>query len=165
LSQHNPQVDPQINVVRRIAADPTSAVLLLAAPAAAELWPGVALESVQPGDHIRLQVTLPPEAAELVGISRPITAVVRAEPPQRTPTAFVTRFSFNAPSVPATAGTLTLTYTPAEDDETSATIARVVFDVAAEPFATPAFLTALEQLARTFLDNLAAAAENRSRAA
>ena len=155
----------EINVERRIDADPASAVLLLAAPAAAELWPDVELEAAEPGDHIKLRIALPPNAAELVGITAPITAEVRAEPPQRTPTAFVMRFAFSAPMVPMTRGTLTLTYAHADDSEANTTVARLMFSVAADPFATPTFLTMLERSARTFLDNLAATAEERSRAA
>jgi hypothetical protein len=170
MSQHDRETRTdraiaEINVERRIAADPASAVLLLTSPASAELWPGVALESAEPGDHIKLRVVLPPDAAAFVGIAQPITADVRAEPPQRTPTSFVTRFSFVAPMVPNTSGTLTLTYTHADDTDGSATIARLVFAVASEPFATPEFLTALERSAKTFLDHLAAAAEERSHAA
>jgi|SRR5947208_2215395 len=161
MSQH----DVQIDIERRIGADPASAVLLLAAPSSAEMWPGVALEGAEPGDHIALRVSLPADAAELVGITQPIRAEVRAEPPQRTPTAFVTRFSFSAPMVPPTTGTLTLTYAPTDGSDVNATIARLVFSVAAEPFATPAFLTALELSAQTFLHNLATAAEERSCAA
>jgi hypothetical protein len=154
-----------IDVERRIGADPASAVLLLAAPGSAELWPGVTLEAAQPGDHIVVRVDLLPDAAALVGITEPVIAEVRAEPPQRTPTSFVTRFSFAAPMVPMTTGTLTLTYANAEDGDGTATVAGLTFSVAAEPFATPDFLTALERSARAFLDNLATAAEERSRAA
>jgi hypothetical protein len=161
LSQQNRPID----ISRRIAADPASAVLLLAAPAAAGLWPGVELESAQPGDHINVHVTLPADAAALVGIPQPIAAAIRAEPPQRTPTSFLMRFSFTAAGVPDTTGTLTLTYAAAEEGEASATVARLTFAVSAEPFATPEFLGMLEASARTFLDNLAAAAEDRSRAA
>ena len=163
MSQHDTQRDTHIDVGRRIAADPASAVLLLAAPAAAELWPGVALESAQPGDQIRLYVRVPPAAADLAGLSAGVSAVVQAEPPQRTPTAFVVRFSFSAAGVPATTGTLMLTYARGEGDETSATIARLSF--AADQATTPGFVAALEYSARRFLDKLAAAAENRSRAA
>ena len=159
------QQDFPIDVSRRIAADPTSAVLLLAAPVAAELWPGVDLVSAEPGDHINVRVVLPADAAAHVGLSQPITADIRAEPPQRTPTSFLIRFSFDAPGVPSTTGTLTLTYAAADEAEASATVARLAFSVSAEPFATPELLAVLEESARTFLANLAAAAEDRSRAA
>src|SRR5436190_23941653 len=96
------QQETRIDVERRIAADPTSAVLLLAAPAAAELWPGVSLQGAAPGDHIRVEVTLPDATAALVDLHSPIAAEVRAESPQRTPTSFVMRFSFDANDVPAT---------------------------------------------------------------
>ena len=153
-----------IDVQRRIAADPTSAVLLLASPAAAELWPGVRLEAVEPGEQIHVRVTLPPEAAAVAGLPEPIVAVVRAEPPQRTPTQFVVRFAFDAAEVPATNGTLTLTYAPVDDREKSATVARVVFSVA-PGYVSDSFLRFLERSARTFLDNLASVAEKRSHAA
>jgi hypothetical protein len=159
-----PQQQARIDVERRIAADPTSAVLLLAAPSAAELWPGVTLDSVQPGDHIRLRVLLPDSAAAMAGVTQPFDAVVRAEPPQRTPTTFVTRFVFSAPAVPTTEGTLTLSYTPADGD-TNATLARLTFTVAGASLASTDFLTVLERAAVVFLNNLASAAEERSRAA
>ena len=153
----------QVNVSRRIAADPTSAVLLLAAPAAAELWPGVTLAGTEPGEHITVDVSLP-DAASQIGIEGPIHAQISAELPVRTPTSFVIRFAFTADSVPATTGTLTLEYARG-DDEDVATDAQLSFTVAAEPFATPAFLDLLHDLATTFLDNLAGVAEERSRAA
>jgi hypothetical protein len=124
-----------IDVTRRISADPTSAVLLLAAPAA---------------------------IADLVGIDRPIEAVIRTEPPVRTPTSFLIRFSSVAESVPGTDGTLTLTYASTEDDG-GATDAQLSLSVA--PGADERFVAVLHDLAGTFLDNLAAAAEQRSRAA
>jgi hypothetical protein len=165
MSQHGTETTRGVDVVRRIGADPTSAVLLLVAPTAAEWWPGVELESVQPGDHIKVQLTLPPEVAEAVGDPQTIAGVVRAEAPQRTPTSFVTRFTFSASTIPTTQGVLTLTYSAAEGGETNATIARLTFSVATEPFVQPAFVEGVARSAEEFLANFAAAAENRSRAA
>jgi hypothetical protein len=142
---------PSIELERRIAADPTSGVLLLAAPAAAELWPGVSLVSSDPGDHTRVTVH---------GFAE--TVLVRALPPQRTPTAFVIRFTFVAPGLPPCDGELTLAYAPAADDEPGATLAHLVLHVADN---AEALQTTLARGAPTFLDNLAAAAEGRSRAA
>ncbi|MFL6238810.1 MAG: hypothetical protein ACJ735_04850 [Actinomycetes bacterium] len=156
--------DAQVSVERRMAADPASAVLLLAAPSAAELWPGVALTAAEPGDHIEVTVTLPGEAARQAGLPPNVAALVRAAPPQRTPTSFVLRFSFVADGVPPTTGTLTLTYAPGGDEQASATMARLVFTVAAR-FVTPPFVRALEHSAQRFLDNMATLAEARSHAA
>jgi hypothetical protein len=155
----------QIQVTRRVSADPTSAVLLLAAPGAAELWPGVTLETAAAGEQIDVRVVLPSEAAEQAGLPQPIQASIRSEAPVRTPTSYVIRFSFDASAVPSTDGTLTLTYARTDDDEGTATDADLVFSVADEPFATREFLCVLEDLARVFLANLATAAEERSRAA
>ena len=156
---------PSIEVERRIAADPTSAVLLLAAPVAAELWPGVAVEAAESGDHIRLTVEPPPGKP----IEQPTTALVRALPPQRTPTAYVIQFSFCVPGLPSTDGELNLglrgTGAPsAAMLLMSATVARSSSS-SDDPAVTDAFVAMLEDSAEAFLDNLAAAAENRSRAA
>lgn len=139
---------------RRIAADPTSTALLLAGPSAMDLWPGV--ERVAPiQGGLVVETRLP---------SRPhVAATVRALPPRRTPTSYVTRFAFEGPGLPATTGELTLAFLP-EDDGTVATEATLVLD--REELAPTALdeLT-LRELAKGFLANLAEAAELRSRAA
>jgi hypothetical protein len=159
-----PQRDANVDVTRRIAADPTSAVLLLAAPAAAEFWPGLSLADDDLEGQLRVRVTLPPAAAQVVDVANPVQAVVRAHLPQRTPTSYVMEFSFDAADLPTTSGTLTLTYAPVDVEQMNATIARLQFTVSPQ-FAVDGFLCALELSARTFLDRLAAAAENRSHAA
>lgn len=115
-------------LVRRIAADPTGTALLLAGPAALELWP---------------------EAA---------AAGVRAEPPHRTPSSYVTRFVWSGAGLPATAGQLTLHYATAANGAL-ATEAELVLDSEQQDE------RALRAIARGFLDNLTAAAELRSHAA
>jgi hypothetical protein len=155
---------PRIDVERRIAADPTSAVLLLAAPIAAELWPGATVQAAEPGDRIRLRVELP-TAPDVAGQDDPVTAVVQADPPVRTPTAFVIHFSFGAAGLPIVDGDLTLAYASTDGDDVSATIARLVFTASDDTELPAGFPRLLEQSARRFLDNLATAAENRSRAA
>jgi uncharacterized protein YndB with AHSA1/START domain len=142
---------PSIEFDRIIGADPTSGVLLLAAPAAAELWPGTSLLSSEPGDHSRVSVD---------GIDEPV--LVRAMPPQRTPTAFHIRFTFSVPGSPPCDGELTLTHARLDDGEPGATLARLVLRV---PDNAELLRRTLTEGAPTFLDNLAAAAEGRSRAA
>jgi hypothetical protein len=156
--------DRTIDVRRRIAADPTSAVLMLASPAAAEFWPGLTLEGAEPGEHIAVSVQLPSSDGDVHRDGEPIKAVIRAEPPVRTPTSFVIRFSFVATSVPHTDGTLTLTHAPTEDGG-AATDAHLNFTVSSGPFATESLRAMLDGLASTFLNNLSVAAERRSRAA
>ena len=124
-------------MTRRISADPTSAVLLLASPTA---------------------------VVDLLGVKQPSEPVIRTEAPVRTPTSFVIRFSFEAAPLPATDGTLTLTHA-STDGADSATDARLRLAVAPGSFVDDPSVAVLHDLAGTFLDNLAAAAEQRSRAA
>ena len=142
---------PSIEFERTFSADPTSGVLLLAAPAAAELWPGASLVSSEPGDHTRVTVA---------NVAEPI--LVRAMPPQRTPTSFVIRFTFVVPGQPQVDGELTLTHAEVDSDESRATIVRLAMHVTDTATELARILSAG---APGFLDNLAAAAEGRSRAA
>src|SRR3982751_2102172 len=91
-------------VTRRIAADPTSTALLLAGPTALELWPGVRRVAVVGGRTV-VETELPAQ--------RLAASSVRALPPRRTPTAYVTRFEWAGPGLPETTGELTLAYAPA----------------------------------------------------
>jgi hypothetical protein len=128
---------------RRIAADPTSTALLLAGPTAMELWPGVRRVG-DAGGRVLVE-------AELPSVASPTSAAVRALPPRRTPTSFVTRFEWAGPGLPLTAGELTLAYAPGADG-TPSTFAALE-------------ACALQSMAEAFLDNLALAAEQRSSAA
>jgi hypothetical protein len=140
-------------VTRRIAADPTSTALLLAGPTAFELWPGVRKVAEVSGRMV-VETDLGPD--------RPAAASVRAMPPQRTPTSYVTRFEWTGPGLPATTAELTLGYAPTADGEVG-THAALVLD---SDFADSALdLRGLETMARGFLANLARAAELRSHAA
>lgn len=142
---------PSLEFERLISADPTSGALLLAAPAAAELWPGASLLSSEPGDYTRVSVD---------GIREPV--LVRALPPQRTPTSFVIRFTFAVLGAPPCDGELSLTHATLDDGEPGATLARLVLRV---PEQAGVVYTTLTEGAPRLLDNLAAAAEGRSRAA
>lgn len=164
---------PTIEVTRRIAADPTSAALLLAAPTAVALWPGVRRVEVAAGpgpaatDRLEVEVELPAALAGAdPGSPEHTVAVVHARPPRRTPTSFVLRFGFAADPLPPTRGSLTLRYAdqpvsgvaggPPETD------AVLRLDLPADPAAAGEPLTAM---ARDFLANLGALAERRARAA
>lgn len=138
-----------IRVSRRIAADPTSTALLLAAPAAVELWPGAR----QLGERDGAVVV---EAQRSEGASQ---VKVRALPPRRTPTAFVLDFDWTGDDVPDAAGRLRLAYAPTGDG-TPVTHAVLELEPAGDDAA--ARLTAG---AEAFLANLARAAETRNRAA
>ena len=143
--------------VRRISAEPTSTALLLAGPTALELWPGVHLVG-EVGGRVLVE-------AELTGSpSAPRTAAsVRAHPPRRTPTSFVTRFTWTGPGLPATEGTLRRAYAPGADG-TPSTHAALTLD--STDLATSRLDAAgLTAMAEGFLDNLARAAESRSHAA
>lgn len=137
-------------VVRRIAADPTSTALLLAAPGALELWPGVRRVG-EVGGRALVETRLVPDGPAAA-------ATVRALPPRRTPTAYVTRFTWTGPGLPTTSGTLTLGYAGGTTD------AALVLDSAGLEGST-LDEGALAQMAEEFLVNLARAAESRSRAA
>lgn len=137
-----------------IAADPTSTALLLAGPTAFDLWPGVRRVADVSG-HTVVETDLTPE--------RVVAASVRALPPKRTPTSYVTRFEWEGSGLPSTTGTLTLGYAPTADGEVG-THASLVLDSSGFDASdlAPAELAAM---AEGFLRNLARAAELRSRAA
>ena len=141
-------------VTRRIAADPTSTALLLAGPTAFELWPGVRRVADVRGGMV-VETDLSPDRA--------VAASVRALPPRRTPTAYVTRFEWAGPGLPETTGELTLSYAPAEPGEL-ATLAVLVLD-SKDLEGSALDEAALTCMADGFLANLARAAELRNRAA
>lgn len=131
---------------RRIDADPTSTALLLAGRSALELWPGLRRVG-EVGGRVLVELEQPTTAAS-----------VTARPPVRTPTAFVTRFAWTGPDLPATAGVLTLTY--AWGRAVSSTWAELVLESTGVETSSLDEGT-LVRLASTFLDNLARAAESR----
>jgi hypothetical protein len=140
-------------VSRRIAADPTSTALLLAGSTALELWPGLRRVAEVSG-RVVVETDIRDAAR---------AASVRALPPQRTPTSYLTRFEWAGPGLPATNGELTLTYAPGEDGTAGTAAELVLTGTGFEGTVLDAEL--LEQMARGFLDNLAEAAELRNRAA
>lgn len=155
-------------VARRIDADPTSTALLLAGPTAVDLWPGVRRVGEVDG---RLLVEADPAAGSVDGgrHAGPALLAVRALPPRRTPTAYVTRFSWStaapgaaADGAPVVAGRLTLAYA-ATGDGTPVTHAVLELEVP-DGIQHPG-PGALGRMAEGFLTNLARAAETRNRAA
>lgn len=150
----------RVRVGRRICADPTSIALLLAGPAALELWPGVRRVGEVGGRAL--------VEAELVLASRegerlPTAASVTAGPPRRTPTSYVTRFAWAGPGLPGTDGTLTLGYAPGRGG-TPSTQADLVLDAAGLSDSRLAE-GSLIAMAEGFLANLARVGEARRRAA
>ena len=141
-------------VRRKIAADPTSTALLLAAPSAFELWPGVR-RIADVGGRVVVETDLPS--------ARPAAATVRALPPRRTPTSYVTRFDWVGPGLPATTGQLTLDYAAGSDGAISTDATLVLECELTETSAVDG--PALRAMAAAFLVNLGRAAELRSRAA
>jgi hypothetical protein len=140
-------------VRRRIAADPTSTALLLAGPTALELWPGLRRVAEVSG---RVVVE-----ADIHDTAR--AASVRALPPQRTPTSYLTRFEWVGPGLPATTGELRLGYAPTEDGEIGTSAELVLTSSGFD--GTDLDAATLEAMAEGFLANLARAAEIRNRAA
>ena len=147
-------------VERRIGADPTSTALLLAGPTALELWPGVRLVG-EVGGRVLVEAVLSSVAD--AGEPVPTAASVRALPPKRTPTSFVTRFAWTGPGLPVTEGTLTLAYAPGADGAPSTSAALVLESTGVVGSRVDA--PALTAMAEEFLANLARAAESRNRAA
>jgi len=139
-------------VTRRISADPTSTALLLAGPTAVDLWPDVRRVGESAG---RVLVE-----ADLHGT--PLSATVRAHPPKRTPTSYVTSFEFVGTALPLTTGQLTLTYAPGSEAPATWAVLTLEQDRSTSGAVD---LALLERQALRFLDNLARAAEERSRAA
>lgn len=144
-----------ITVDRVIAADPTSTALLLAGPTALDLWPGVT--RLAPG---LVSACVPSLAAH------PAEVHVRALPPRRLPTSYVTRFAFAGPSLPSTDGAVTLAYAACAGVPvaTSATLS-LTFTPSGGPGERSRVAAAFRAMALGFLDNLAAAAEARADAA
>lgn len=151
----HPPTAARTQVSRRIAADPTSTALLLAGPTAFELWPGLRRVAEVSG-RVVVEADLP-QGARAVS--------VRALPPQRTPTSYLTRFEWAGPGLPATSGELRLSYAPAEQGgAAAATHAELV--LTSSGFEGTALRAGeLEAMARGFLANLGEAAELRNRAA
>lgn len=145
----------------RIAADPTSTALLLAGPAAMDLWPGVRRVGDLDG-RVLVEATWD-HLADLTGVaSGPTSARVRALPPRRTPTSFVTRFAWSGPGLPVTDGELVLGYAPgSQGPATAATLTLTSTGVVGSRLAA----RDLQEMAEGFLANLALAAQDRSHAA
>jgi hypothetical protein len=141
-------------VARRIAADPTSTALLLAAPAAVDLWPGVRRLGEVDG-RVVVEAEAPSADREVAVVT------IRALPPRRTPTSYVTRFEWSGDTLPAATGRLTLAYAPTADG-TPVTHAVLELDVDGSPAYRERDLAVM---AEGFLENLARAAEQRNRAA
>jgi hypothetical protein len=149
---------PRARASRRIAADPTSTALLLAAPSAVDLWPGARLVGEADG-RVLVEAEVPPGEAALTQVT------VRALPPRRTPTAYVTRFEWSGDALPPVSGRLTLAYAPTGDG-TPVTHAVLELQPAGEDADdSPWGAAALTAMAEGFLANLARAAEARNRAA
>jgi hypothetical protein len=147
---------------RRIAADPTSTALLLAGPVALELWPGVR-RIAEVGGRVLVEIDLPREGGAV-----PVAAIVAAEPPRRTPTAFVTRFSWTSSVLPPVSGSLTLSYAPGGHGAPSTRAAlqlEVEQPADGDDTRTASRAALLSAMAEGFLDNLAGAAEQRRSAA
>lgn len=150
---HDPEATTRTRVTRRIAADPTSTALLLAGPTAFDLWPGVRRVAEVSG-----RMVVETDLAR----DRLAAASVRAMPPRRTPTSYVTRFEWTGPGLPETRAELTLAYAPAAGGElgTQAALVLVSSFVGSDLDRRD-----LEIMAQGFLANLARAAELRSHAA
>jgi hypothetical protein len=148
------------SVSRAIAADPTSTALLLAGATALDLWPGVTRVGGETG-------ALLVDASVPALVPRPARVCVRALPPRRLPTSYVTRFRFDGDGLPETDGTLTLTYL-ATDAAPVATSASLTLEWSSEDLSQAErsrVVAAFRGMADGFLANLAVAAEERSDAA
>lgn len=141
-----------IAVDRVIAADPTSTALLLAGATAFDLWPGVT--RVAPG------------VVDALLAGRPARVRVKARPPRRLPTSYVTRFEFAGDGLPETTGTVTLSYAASSGlpVATAATVT-LTWEPAGGAGERARVAAAFRAMAVGFVANLAAAAEARADAA
>lgn len=140
-------------MTQHIEADPTSTALLLAGPTAIDLWPGLRRVAEVSG-RVVVETDLP---------DRPAAASVRALPPQRTPTSYLSRFEWAGPGLPATTAELTLVF-EAGPDGAHGTRAELVL-LGSGFTGTVLDEATLTTMAQGFLANLAEAAENRNCAA
>jgi hypothetical protein len=118
---------PRMTLSRRISADPVSAALLLAGPAALDLAPGLSRVSDAHGHRVLAEAVLPPDP----GTGFPETSTVlavRAAPPRRTPTSYVTDFTLSGTRVASVTGRLELTAELGAADEPPATVAHLSLD-------------------------------------
>lgn len=142
-----------IRVERLIAADPTGTALLLAGQTALDLCPGVTRLGVGAGP-LMVDAVLPALRRHATRLS------VRARPPRRLPTSYVTTFAVAGEGLPETEGTVTLTRAAAVPHDVTRAVLTLTWE-GAEPRLTAAYYA----LAEGFLANLAVAAEQRSFAA
>ncbi|GAC1327538.1 MAG: hypothetical protein NVSMB13_13920 [Mycobacteriales bacterium] len=151
----------RITLARTIAADPCSVALLLAAPAAVELWPGVRRVTGVDGTMTVVAELAPPAQAAFT------TAVtLRTGPPRRTSAAYLLRFEVSGPGLPVVTGRLTLDHE--HSGPHSATEARLDIDCLLPtegPLGVLPTAQLLERSAEGFLGRLAGAAERRALAA
>lgn len=148
-----PATATRTRVSQHIEAEPTSTALLLAGPTAIDLWPGLRRVAEVSG-RVVVETDLPERAA---------AASVRALPPQRTPTSYLTRFEWAGPGLPATSAQLTLAFETGPGGEPGT---RAELLLLGSGFAGTVLDEAtLTAMAQGFLANLAHAAESRNRAA
>jgi hypothetical protein len=89
-----------VTATRTVPGDPASTALLLAGPSALEFWPGIS--------HVDGLLSPLAAHAALAG-QQDRRLIIRAQPPRRTPTAYVTTFSVDADGLPSASGTLRVT--------------------------------------------------------
>ena len=142
-----------VTATRTIPSDPASTALLLSGPSALGFWPGV--------QHVDGLLSPLSAQAAIAGSARRL--VVRAEPPRRTPTAYVTSFRVEAEGLPSASGELRITRhgwvgdvpTDASPDPTAA-VASVRLEFSTDVDYDAAVEEAIVRGVRTFLDNVAA---------
>lgn len=150
----------RVRAEREIEADPTSTALLLAAPSAVEMWPGLRRIGTT-GDGLLTEV--------LVGTGRTLV-VVRAGPPRRAVAAYVLDVVFTGEAVGQADGTVRLEYAVGDDaGARTAAALRLGYRPASGPGPllpdADEAAASLRAMADRFLRNLAEVAEDRSRAA
>ncbi len=150
----------RVQATRQIDADPTSTALLLAGPTALDLWPGVRRLG-EVGGRVLVEAELRDDAVH-APLGTVTAATVRALPPRRTPTSYVTTFAWIGAGLPVTEGELVLTYAPGSL-RPGTTAVLILHSVG---LAQSALLASdLVRMSDGFLDNLARAAEARCQAA
>ena len=153
-----------VTATRIVPADPASTALLLSGPSAIEFWPGVN----------RIDgLTSPVQVHASLAGDEDRSMIITAQPPRRTPTAYVTDFSVTPDGLPKASGQLRVTrqgwLSNSSSDlgavDPAAGVAAVRFVLHTDVDYDEVLEQEIAAAAELFLDNVAAFAASRAGAA
>jgi hypothetical protein len=144
-----------VTATRVVPGDPASTALLLAGPDALEFWPGI--------DHVDGVLSPLSTSAPLAGESHR-RLIVHTQPPRRTPTAYVARFSVAADGLPTASGTLRVSRqdwaggpaVPEQGNRASSPAASISLEIRTDVDYDAGVEQEIAAAAHEFLDNVAA---------